>query len=414
MPYWRRNVYILSLTVFLASLSWQQVMPYLSDFLKELGAGRNVNLWTSIVFATQSLAAIIMMPFWGKLGDTYGRKPMIIRAGFCLAGVYFGMSLCHAPWQLAVCRFLNGALTGFVPGSFALIATNTPEEEAPKSMATVQAVSNVGLIIGPAFGAMLAGLAGYRMSMQVSGMAVVLSTILVWWLVKEPNKVVVVEETSLLQDFATALRSRVQVAVLLAVMLTWSFGAAISPFLMRHLHTLGGHVPSGLAVVLGWLHVDLSAVVFALPAIAFVLTARRWTVIGDKRGYDRTILAGLIGGGIGATVLFFVHDIWVFAAVLCATGIMMASLGPSVAAVTCLRVEESFRGRAYGIQQSAGTIGSFLACLAAGPITTRWNLRAIFMFIGIVFLIGSVGFKSLCRHWKSERGTAEQEAKDAT
>ncbi len=404
MPYYRRNVYILSVTVFLASLSWQQVMPFLSDYLKELGAapGKQLFFWTSIVFAVQSLAAIIMQPLWGKMGDTHGRKPMIIRAGLCLAGVYYAMALCHTPFQLAICRFLNGALTGFIPGSFALIATNTPEDEAPKSMATVQAVSNVGLIIGPIVGTILASLLNYRGSMVVSGTAVLLSTLVVWWLVQEPNKVALVEKTSLIEDFGIAFRSRVQMAVLFAVMLSWAYGTAITPYLIGHLKSLGGEVPRWLATTLSSLHMDLSGAIFSLPALAFVISARAWTAVGARRGYNWTIVLGLAGGGIGALILFFVHDIWLFGAIYFLTGLSMSTLGPSIAAVTCTKVDESFRGRAYGIQQSVGTLGSLMSPLIAGAVGSAWGRPAIFIFVGTMFLSGSFIFRGLSRNWKSE------------
>lgn len=406
MPYYRRNVYILSVTVFLASLSWQQIMPFLPMFLKQIGGGgRHLDTWISVVFASQSLAAIIMQPFWGKLGDTHGRKPMIIRAGLCLAGVYYAMSLCHNPWQLIACRFLNGALTGFIPGSFALIATNTPEEEAPKSMATVQAASNVGLIIGPLVGIALANAVGYRGSMQVSGTAVLISTLVVWWLVQEPNKVAMIEKTSLIEDFGIALRSRVQSSVLLVMLLAWAYGSAISPYLILHLGTLAMPVPPWLASITRWLHIGpashwLPAVIFSLPAAAFVVSARRWTGVGARRGYAWAILVGLVGGGLGAVALFVVRDIWLFGLIYLVTGICTASLGPSIAAITCTKVDESFRGRAYAIQQSAGTIGALLSPLAAGYISTSWGRPGVFLFVGCIFLSGAVMFKGMARRWE--------------
>lgn len=402
MPYYRRNVYILSVTVFLASLSWQQVMPFLSDYLKDLGAtGKQQILWTSIVFSVQSLAAIIMQPLWGKLGDTHGRKPMIIRAGLCLAGVYFLMSICQTPFQLAICRFLNGALTGFIPSSFALIATNTPEDEAPKSMATVQTMSNLGLILGPVIGTVLASLLSYRGSMAVSGTAVLVSTAVVWWLVQEPNKVVLVEKTSLIEDFGIAFRSKVQVAILFTVMVSWAYATAVSPYLIDHLKSLGGDVPHWLAVVLSKLHLDLPGVIFSLPALAFVISATAWTRVGTKRGYDRTILIGLAGGGIGALALFVVHDIWLFGAIYFITGLCTATLGPSIAAVTCTKVDEAFRGRAYGIQQSVGTIGSLLSPLIAGAFANAWGRPSIFVFVGAFLLGSSLIFRGLSRNWRS-------------
>lgn len=392
MPYYKRNLYILSVTVFLASLSWNQVVPFLPKFLKEIGGGGpHLNLWISLVFAAQSLAAIVAQPFWGKLGDSYGRKPMIIRAGICLAGVYYGMSLCHNPWQLAACRFLNGALTGFIPGSIALIATNTPEEEAPKYLAAVQTTSSIGLIIGPAVGAALAGLLGYRGSMAISGTACLVSTIVVWALVQEPNKVVITEKTSLIQDFGIALRSRVQRSILFVVMIAWAYGAGISPFLILHLEKLGPHAQS-------W----LPAVIFSLPAMAFVASAYKWTSIGERRGYDRTILVGFIGGGICTIILFFAHNIWMFGIIYFLTGVCLATLGPAIGAITCTRVEESFRGRAFGIQQSAGTLGALIAPLAMGIVSTYFGRPSIFLAVGGVFLIGGFIFKGMARRWRKD------------
>ncbi len=409
MPYYKRNICILSVTVFLASTSWQQVAPFLQDFLSELGAGKHLYTWTGIIFATPSLAAFVMMPLWGKLGDTYGRKPMIVRAGICLAGVYFGMSVCHAPWQLAGCRFLNGALTGFLPGSFALIATNTPEDLAPKYTATAQTASNVGLILGPALGGLMAAAFGYRASMLVSGTAVLVSTLVVWLFVQEPNKVVVTKKTSLIQDFGIALRSRVQRSVLFVVMLTWSYAVAISPYLVKYLRSLPGqmaHHAGHSTGLTAWLHLYTPELIFALPAVAFVLTAHWWTSVGERWGYHRTILLGLIGGGIGTLALFPIADVRLFGVIYFVTGICTATLGPSIAALTCTRVEESFRGRAYGIQQSAGTAGAFITPLAAGMIATWWSRAAVFIFVGATFIAGAILFQGMAKRWpKASAGT---------
>lgn len=392
MPYYRRNVFILSVTVFLASLSWNQVVPFLPKFLKEIGGGGpHLNLWISIVFSVQALAAIVAQPLWGKLGDSYGRKPMIIRAGICLAGVYYGMSLCQNPLQLSIFRFLNGALTGFIPGSLALVATNTPEEEAPKYLSALQTTSNIGLIAGPAVGFALAGMVGYRGSMGISGTACLVSTIVVWLMVQEPNKVVLKEKTSLIQDFGIALRSRVQRSILFVLVVACIYGTAIAPFLILHLEKIGPHAP-------GW----ISAVIFSLPAIAFVLSAYKWTTVGEWWGYDRTILVGFLGGGIGSVALFFVHDIWTFGVIYFLTGVSLATLGPAIGALTCTRVEESFRGRAFGIQQSAGTFGALIAPLAAGLISTYLGRPAIFLAVGCMFLLGAPVFKSMARLWAKD------------
>lgn len=389
MPYYKRNICVLSVTVFLASLSWQQIVPFLPKFLKEIGGGGpHFATWVSVIFAAQSLAAMVAQPSWGKLGDRFGRKPMILRAGFCLACVYWAMSLCRTPWQLTLCRFLNGALTGFIPGSFALVGTNTPEEKAPRYVAILESTANVGLIVGPAFGAFLARMTGYRCSMAVSGTAVFISTLAVWWLVQEPNKVAPTEKTSLAQDLGTAVRSPIMSSLMVTIMLAWLCGNSINPFLVLHLETLHGWQP-------WW----LPAITYSLPGIAFVLTAYRWSLIGQRWGYERNILIGLTGGAVGATLLFMTHNVWIFAIVYFFMGVCLATLSPSVGAITCTRVSSQFRGRAYGIQQAAGTLAAFVSVIICGQLVRLVNYGAVFLFVAIAYLIGIFLFRRLANRW---------------
>jgi len=388
-PYYKRNLFILSITVFLASTSWQQIVPFLPKFLKEIGGGgEHFELWVSLIFASQSLAAIIAQPSWGKLGDNLGRKPMILRAGFCLSGIYFAMSICHAPWQLLICRFLNGALTGFIPGAFSLVSTNTPEDKAPRYVAILESTANIGLIVGPSLGGVMAYCMGYRFSMTVSSIAVLLATLAVWAFVEEPNKVHPVEKTSLAQDFGMALKSSVMSSLMVTIMLAWAFGNSINPFLIIHLDQLSGWRP--------WWFPSLT---YSLPGIAFVLSAYRWSVIGQKIGFDKTIIIGMSGVAIGGAALFFIHNIWLFALVFFLTGLCLATLSPGAGAITCTRVPQDFRGRAYGIQQSSGTFASFCVVLLSGQIAKHFGFSSIFLFVAGMYILGLIVFKRKVAHW---------------
>ena len=373
--------------MFLASVSWNQVVPFLPTFLREIGVGKNLYFWSGAIFAAPAIASILAMPFWGKMGDKYGRKPMIIRAGIFLIIIYFGMSFCHTPWQLVILRFLNGALTGFIPGSVTLIATNTPQEEAPKSVAIAQSFAAAGQIVGPSIGALLAGLAGYRGSMRISGTAVLISTILVYLLVKEPNKTAPADKTSLFQDFKISLRSPVMASVMVAVLLQGAFVQAINPFLRLHMETMGGNA-------------DLSTgMVIALPALAFVVTAYLWTRFGETWGYSRAILTGLVGCAIITAGLTLAQNIWSFSILYFGAGIFLASINPSMGAIIVNKVDQDFRGRAYGMQYSASMLGAFVAPVAASRVASAYGIPSIFTSIGIVFLAGALIFSGMVKRW---------------
>lgn len=348
--------------------------------------------WIYGAFTLQSISAIIAQPMWGKLGDKYGQKPMIIRAGICLTFIYFGMSYCAYPWQLALLRFLNGALTGFIPGSVALIATNSPTNEAPGAVATAQTASAAGQIIGPAVGGILAGLLGYRGSMQISGTAVLISTILVVIFVKEVTKAQSTEKTSLIQDVKTSIKSPVLASIMLASIVVGIFGNAIYPVLAVHLSNISS----------GKLSDFLTGVIFSLPPAAFLITAWVWTQIGARNSYAAVIQIGLIGSAICAFILAMIHSIWAFSIYFFIAGLFLASISPSTAALIAVKVRSSFHGRAYGIQQSAVTVGALIAFVFSSIIGGKYGPPAIFVFIGVSFVIGALIFPMSVRKWGSK------------
>lgn len=393
MQYYRRNLQVLCLAIFLASISWFQVMPFLPFFLREMGVEGKGSLlrWSGIIFSCQSLASIMAVPYWGKLGDRYGRKPMTMRAGICLAGIYFGMGACHTPLQLAILRFLNGALTGFIPGAIALIATGTPRQHAPQAVATAQTASAVGQILGPGIGGLLMDWFTFRGSMRVSGCAVVVSTLLVWVFVRETRRAEPEEQTSLVDDFRLAFRSPILASIMLVVLINGFFMASVDPVLAIHLKEIASGAPR-------W----LTGPVFSLPAAAFILSARRWSRRGDRVGYDHNIRTGLIGAAICAMCLAAVRSIWLFAIAFFALGLCVAAIAPSTGAVICTRIPEDFRGRAYGMQQSAATVAGLLAPVLATQVAAHLGVPSVFIATGTLYVAGMFAFRRLAARWPKE------------
>lgn len=121
--------------------------------------------------------------------------------------------------------------------------------------------------------------------------------------------------------------------------------------------------------------------------------------MGERWGYHRNILIGLVGGGIGAMILFLTHNIWIFAGIYFLTGICLATMSPAIGAITCTKVNEDFRGRAYGLQQSAGTFGALASALLASQIAALLGYGGIFLFVSLLFLVGAFVFKTMLKRW---------------
>jgi DHA1 family multidrug resistance protein-like MFS transporter len=379
MVYYRRNVLILSFTTFLAACSANQVVPFLPLFIKELGVKGGLAFWSGVILASQQIAMIVMMPLWGKLADKYGRKLMIIRAGICLALVYLGMSYCQTLWQLLLLRLLNGALAGFIPSTITLVATNTPKEQATRYVSIIQSAQAFGVIAGPSVGSILANLAGYRSSMQVSSIVVATAVLLVYLLVKEGCKVTACDQpTSLWQDLQLAFKKSMLITVLCSDM-TYSFVMMASqPLLILYIQELTG-TQANL----------FTGPIFALPGLAIVLTNYFWCRQGERRTFQRMILLGLTGAGFFTLLQGLIRNIWWFAAAYFLAGLFAAAVSPNTAGLVTTKVEADFQGRAFAIQQSARNFGNFIAPLLAGSLGSILSFQWVFIAVGLLCLIAS-------------------------
>jgi MFS transporter, DHA1 family, multidrug resistance protein len=102
-------------------------MPF---YIKELGASSTDQavLWSGLVLAGGAGVMAVVAPIWGLLADRHGRKPMVLRAMFAATVTVGLMGLATEPWQLVALRMVEGAFTGTVAASTALVASSAPKE----------------------------------------------------------------------------------------------------------------------------------------------------------------------------------------------------------------------------------------------------------------------------------------------
>lgn len=381
LPYYRRNLYVLWVSVFLVSASWTQVIPFLPLFLSQIGVTDGLNFWSGVVVSAHFVSSLFMLPVWGKLSDRFGRKPMIIRAGLSLSVIYVATSFATQAWHVALLRFLNGALTGFIPMSTALIGTNTPGPYAPRFVASLQTSSAAGSIIGPVIGGTLAGIFGVKGGLIASGTLVFLSTLLALFFVEERHQPIVEEEkTSIIADVRTAFASPVMWVVLFVSMLGQAASTGVQPVLVLHIEEMLGQRANAF----------LTGMVMALPGIAFVLSATRWVRLMDKHHVDRLIQAAFLGTGVMYMVTGAMPHIWLFAPVFFVGSLFVAAFRPIGAAMITSAVEQDFRGRAFALQTSASTLGGLLGPIVAGLIADYYGRRAVFVALGALLVLSPI------------------------
>ena len=145
-PTWRRNLRILTISQFLAVTGMGIVLPFIPFFVRELGVTDRaaVERWSGLIFSGPFLAAGLLSPVWGHLGDRYGHRMMVIRAIIALAVVNFALVLVQTPLQFWLLRLLQGAVTGFVPAALAITSASPPALHLPAAMAGLHASAAAG------------------------------------------------------------------------------------------------------------------------------------------------------------------------------------------------------------------------------------------------------------------------------
>jgi len=377
MLLWKRNLWVLWIGVFFTAASFSMVIPFLPIFLLQIGVHQHTEMWAGLLFSSAFFAGALASPFWGRMADKYGRKPMIIRAGFVLFVIYTLMAFVTNPYQILVLRILQGLLSGFIPGAIALIGTNTPGNKVGYALSMISTASASGSILGPLLGGGIADLVGNRWAFASAGMIVGLSTLLIiFWVVEEnftPSK----GKGSIKEDFKVAIDNRPFLLVLILTLVTSCSVMTIEPVLPLYIVKLGGSSENASF---------LAGVVFSLPGIASALFAPYWGKWADKVGFQRVLFIGLLGGGLGTLAQVIFTHIWGFSMIRFIYGIFFCAVYPALNGLVVKSTPEDFRGRAFSLSQTANQLGGMVGPMIGGFLGGIFPVHSVFIVTGVLLL----------------------------
>ncbi|MGN1272519.1 MAG: multidrug efflux MFS transporter [Lactobacillus sp.] len=387
-PIWKRNLFVLSIAVFIAGIAFSEIMPFLSLYINTLGnfSHQQLNFWSGIVYSGTFIVSAVVSPWWGKLADKKGRKPMILRAGIGMAIVIACMGLVQNVWQLLLLRMLQGVFAGFISNSNALVATETPKTNSGQALGTIASATTAGTLLGPLVGGALTSVFSYRVTFMITGGLLLICSVLVLFFVHEDDfKPVTTKKLDKTSGVIKSLRSpQLIFGLLLTTMIIQAANNSINPIVslyVRQLLNNHGNV------------VFISGVIAALPGIATFLVASRFGALGDKIGTHKIIIAGFIAASIFFFLTAFVQNTIELGILRFLVGFSDACLFPQVQTMLTKNSPAAVTGRIFSWNQSAMYIGNIIGPLLGSTVSGLFNYSTVFLVTTGIVLLNLVLFR---------------------
>jgi DHA1 family tetracycline resistance protein-like MFS transporter len=353
------------------------LVPYMAD---RFGAAPWTVTW---ILGSYSLCQLFAAPFWGRLSDRYGRRPILLTsmAGACLSYCILGFAP-GLPWLL-LSRVLNGIMAGNISAAMAYAADVSLPAQRARALGTVGAAIALGFMIGPALGGVLVGndlrSASFLPPAMTAAAISVAAMLLVWLWLRES------------QDAAQRAANRAHAAPSSAwrtlrarPALRWLVLAALlvgfSQATLESIVALWGLKRFGIGpMTIGYL-------LFSLAAIAVVMQGGLVRVLAPRLGEYRLALAG-IAAYVGGLLIVGLASAWgVALAGLALIGAGSGAFAPSASALASRQADAANRGVVMGTYQSSSSLARVLGPLSSGLIFGRLGPGAPFLVGALVTL----------------------------
>ena len=427
----RGSLFVVFLTVFIDLLGFGIVLPILPIYGKQfaeqyaLTAGQ-IGWILGILMSVFSAMQFLFLPFWGRLSDRYGRRPILLigLAGSTFFYALFGVAAMQGSLVLLfVARIGAGIAGATISTAQAYIADVTTPEQRTKGMALIGAAFALGFTVGPLIGAVslfigdrsaLSPWPGFLAAI-LSGAAFLLA---VWRL---PESL-----TARSEHAARGLLDILGLKVVLSaptigLLLLTSFVAVFSFATFESTLSLeikrlcelvdsGGQGVTGIQSMIAWVKgfgytaaddVHLAVVLITYMYLGLVLTLAQGFLVRRMAGKVSDGKLAMTGGliatiGYGLLAIAVRNGDYRLLGLAMAVEIVgFAFVPPALQSLISRRTRSDQQGHVLGLGQSVSSLAHILGpvfgirLFAHSPPLPFWG-ATVLMFIGVLFTVAAV------------------------
>ncbi|WP_082892713.1 MFS transporter [Rossellomorea aquimaris] len=377
----KKNLTIMLIANFLVAASATMVLPFLSLYIETFGSFSHeyVQRWSGFVFGITFLTAFFISPLWGRIGDRYGYKPILLITGYGIALSIFFMGFMNSVWGLFFLRMIMGAVTGFIPTSMALISAQTPKKEAGRTLGTLQMGTVSGGLFGPVIGGLLADNVGFSYTFIFTSIAIATAATFVLFGINEQRN----QEQKDRRNHYTRkqvlqhiFEHKLLVTVILLSFLIQVANFSIQPLLALYVDELTSS--TNLAFLAG--------IAFSATGFGNLLATRQWGKLGDDIGYEKVLSILLVLASIFIIPQALAEELWQLVLFRFLFGIAIGGMIPCVTAYIRQEAPLRMQGEVLGYNQSFRFLGNVVGPAFGGIVSGYIGISSVFYVTGALFL----------------------------
>ncbi len=369
---WRATLIAVCIAQAAAIVGFDFTLPFIPLYLQHdlgvRGLGQTA-LWAGLIGFGPAIPAAIFGPIWGSVADKFGYRLMLLRAMICAAVMLALMGFAPTPAILLALRMVQGALSGTVYSSQALVAATVPEKEAGRSMGLLQMSISVGATVGPLAGGVMAQMFGYRAAFVGAGAIIAAAAVVVFLYVHEPSHRLAGTNRSEKPSMRSVLSVRPFVVALLLTLVVQLCATAYFPIIPLFVQELL-HSARQVASDTGW--------VFALSGLASAAGAYLAGRLQRRLGLQRLLIGAMALSALLLLPQTFAGSFTTFLLLRAGTAFALGALFSLVGIWAAMTSPPGARGTAFGMLGAASSLGFGGGPLLGGAVAATLGIRPVF------------------------------------
>ncbi len=366
------------ITVFIDMIGFGIVLPLLPSYASRMSVS---DTGIGVLVASFSLCQFLLAPWWGRLSDRIGRRPVILLglAGSALSYLVFAFA--GSFLALLVSRVLAGSMGATINVAQAYLADVTPPERRSAAMGLIGAAFGLGFVVGPAIGGMTSRL-GDELPGLVAAALCTGNFVLAFFRLPEPARHGARSTDAAAIDWPLLLPPAL-VVFLSAIAFTVMY--VVFPLYLERTMGYDRHHTGYFFALLG----------LVTAAVQGGLVGRLVRRFGERRVME----AGCLIVALGLLLLPLVtsprapqaYHLPGLMVVLLLMGFGPGLISPSTSGYVSRLTSAGQQGRALGLLTSAGSVARVIGPVLAGALSTALGSPATFLAMAAVAAAGAVG-----------------------